>query len=174
MQAFTTFIKIMILGNFLSTIEKLINQANYFSEVHLVVKGTGNKKILSDSFNIEPSEVKINGVSINYKKIYKFQSSPNNVVLYFNFIIETCGKMFFELTDIEEIDLSNFDFSGIRSINNMFHNCTSLKKVGFGNINTSSLSYVEYLFTGCTNLGLIDFSKFDTSRVTSFYCIFNE
>ena len=174
MQAFATFIKIMILGNFLSTIEKLINKANYFSEVHLVVRGTGNKKILSDSFNIEPSEVKINGVSNNCKRTCYIQSGLNNVVLYFNFIIETCEKMFFKLTDIEEIDLSNFDFSGIRSINNMFHNCTSLKKVEFGNINTSSLSYMEYLFAGCTNLGSIDLSKFDTSRVSSFYCIFNE
>ena len=34
----------MILGILLSTIENLINQANFFSEVHLVVKGTGNKK----------------------------------------------------------------------------------------------------------------------------------
>ena len=118
MQAFATFIKIMILGNFLSTIEKLINKVNYFSEVHLVVRGTGNKKILSDSFNIEPSEVKINGVSNNCKKTCNFIKSLNNVVLYFNFKIETCEKMFFKLTDIEEIDLSNFDFSGIRSIKN--------------------------------------------------------
>ena len=164
----------MILGNFLSTIEKLINQTNYFSEVHLLVKGTGDKKILSDFFSIEPSEVKIYGEPKNCKKACNFQRSSNNVVLYFNFLIETCEKMFYKLTDIEEIDLSNFDFSRITSINNMFHNCTNLKKVEFGNINTSSLTYMEYLFAGCTNLESIDLSKFDTSRITSFYCIFNE
>ena len=95
MQAFATFIKIMILGNFLSTIEKLINKANYFSEVHLVIRGTGSKKILSDSFNIEPSEVKINGVSNNCKTTCYIQSCLNNVVLYFNFFNRDLRKNVF-------------------------------------------------------------------------------
>ena len=64
MEIFEIFIKLLISFNFLLTAEKLNDQVNSFSEIHLAVKGTGDIKILNDSFGIEPSEVKIN------KKLY--------------------------------------------------------------------------------------------------------
>ena len=39
--------------------------------------------------------------------------------------------MFFECTDITEIDLSNFDTSKVNLINDMFHGCSSLTSLNF-------------------------------------------
>ena len=82
--------------------------------------------------------------------------------------------MFYELKEVEEIDLSKFDFSGITSTNNMFANCEILKRIEFGNVNIPSLTNMEYMFTGCKNLESIDISKFNTSKVKSLYFVFDE
>ena len=50
--------------------------------------------------------------------------------------------MFERLTNIIEIDLSNFDASNVRTMQYMFYGCSNLEKIEFGNINTSSLEYI--------------------------------
>ena len=145
---------------------------NYFSEIHLKIKGTGNKNILNDIFIFEPSEVKINGILTNCKKVCDFHIVENNVILYVNHSFNTCENMFYLLEDIKEIDLSQFDFSSVTTTKNMFMNCTSLEKIYFGNINTSSLTSMVSMFYGCSNLISIDLSKFNIKKVKSFNCIF--
>ena len=138
-QIIVFLIYILIVLSILKADGKSINFVYFLSEIKLVVKGIGNKNILNYSFIYEPSEVKINGESNNCKKVCSFQNDVNNIVLYFNEIIENCENMFYNLKDIKEIDLSKFDFSNVTSTENMFNNCTLLEKIEFGNINTSSL-----------------------------------
>ena len=47
------FLNMFLLFNFLNTDGKLINLVNCFSEVHLIVVGTGNINILNDAFIFE-------------------------------------------------------------------------------------------------------------------------
>ena len=148
------------------------NLLNYFSEIHLIITGPGNKSILSNSFIFEPNEVKIEGELKNCIKICNFENNEKNAILYFNDNINTCENMFYFLKDIKEIDLSKFDFSTVTSMKNMFRDCTYLEKIEFGNINTSSLTNMELVFQGCQYLQSIDLSKFDTNKVKSFQNIF--
>ena len=93
MKSIALFIFIHIILNILITNEKLIE---YFSsEIKLVIKGSGRKHILNSDFNIEPSEVKIEGISNNCKKICNLEKDTNNVVLYFSTSVHTCENMFY-------------------------------------------------------------------------------
>ena len=81
--------------------------------------------------------------------------------------------MFYDLKNIIEIDLSNFDFSKATSLYSMFAGCSNLEKIEFGKIKTSSLENMGSMFRRCSKLKSIDLSKFDTSKVTNMGYMFN-
>ena len=64
--------------------------------------------------------------------------------------------MFTDLNNIIEIDLSQFDFSRVTTMENMFKGCTSLKNIIFGNINTSKVENMFFTFCNCIELTSID------------------
>ena len=74
--------------------------------------------------------------------------------------------MFQGLSNLVEIDLSNFDASKVTAMNNMLSSCINLEKINFGKINTSSVQRMDYLFSNSAKLSSIDVSNFDTSSVT--------
>ena len=124
----------------------LRNMNVYLSEIKLVIKGQGNHYFLNNNFSPEPSEVIINNeIKDSGIKNYIFEEELNSVVIKFNKSITTCSSMFSGLTNIIEVDLSNFDASKVVNINSMFNNCLNLKRINFGKINTSSVKiYVDY------------------------------
>ena len=139
------------------------------SKIHLVVNGTGNINILSNSFYKEPSEVIVNGVSKGEtcKKICSFEEGENNVTLIFEEQINSLKYIFSGCENIKEIDLSEFDFSNILNMDSMFKQCINLEKINFGNIDTSKVEDMRSLFYNCSKLTSIDVSNFDTSQVTN-------
>ena len=140
----------------------------YFSsEIRLVIYSTGEQKILNSSFNSEPSKVIVNGiVKESCKKSCLFENEINNVTLYYNDSITSCDYMFSELNNIIEIDLSNFDFSYVKTMIGMFRYCMELKTVNLGDINSPSLTRSEDLFFHCEKLESVNISNFNTSSVT--------
>ena len=133
-----------------------------------MILGRENQSFLNDSFYLEPFLVIINGkIKKSCKKFCEFEYEENDVTLYFNKSLQSCEYMFSLLKKIKEIDLSNFDFSGVTSMLDMFRDCNRLEKIEFGNINTSSVLNMEYLFYNCTSLTSINVSNFDTSSVTT-------
>ena len=147
---------------------------NSSSEIHLIINGTESNQILSDSFSYYPSQVLINenpGTCLDFN--CNLDDGLNNVTLIFNENIETCEKMFMNLKNIIEIDLSNFDASHVTNMFSMFLNCENLKNIEFGNFNTSSVNNMYQLFMNCKQITSIDVSSFDTSGVTTFFSIFS-
>jgi len=150
----------------LISIKNIRNLNNYESIIHLVIKGSGNQKLLYSYFYTNPSEVLVNGVKHDScKKTCNLQEDINNVTLIFQNKITSCQNMFRELSNIIEIDLLNFDFSEVNSMCRMFYKCSQLEKINFGNINTSSVIDMQYLFSYCSKINSIDLSNFNTSRV---------
>ena len=100
---FKTFLlKIFLI---LTMIEASIN-----SEIHLVIQGSGKQTLLNNYFSVAPSEVLVNGVKDDScSKTCYLEGDINNITLKFDTQIESCHRMFFELDNIIEIDLSNFD-----------------------------------------------------------------
>ena len=149
------------------------NLNEYFSEIHLVIQGGGNQLLLNNDFDTDPSEVIINGIkNDNCKRTCDFGEGKQNIILRFDNQITSCKNMFKGLTNIIEIDLSNFDVSEVIDMSFMFHSCSTLKKINFGNINTSSLKNMESLFQSCSSLTSVDISNIDTSKVTTILRMF--
>ena len=148
---------------------------NKISEIHLVIQGNGNQNIISDNFNILPSEVLINGIKDeSCQKICNLEGDKNNITLKFESQIETCKDMFKSLNNIIEIDLSYFDTSKVTDISYMLSSCSNLEIINFGNINTSSVEDMSHLFDNCYKLTSIDLSNFDTSKVKNMIGTFHQ
>ena len=133
------------------------------SEIKMIIKGVGEINILNNSFNYDPSDVIVNGESKSEcNKTCEFVDDLNNVTIKFDSKITSCECMFDGMTNIIEIDLSNFDASNVINMNGMFKDCINLKKITFGDINTSLVENMNELFFNCTNLTIIDRLDFDT------------
>ena len=144
-----------------------------FSEIKLVVQGSGEKQILYSGFSVTPSEVLVNGVLMDTpSKTVTLEGDKSNVSLIFNTQIESCYQMFWNCQDIIEIDLSNFDASNVKNMYWMFRDCINLININFKNINTTSVETMRGLFQGCSSLTSIDVSYLDTSKVTTMYYMF--
>lgn len=83
-----------------------------------------------------------------------------------------CKRMFEGCTQLESVDLRNFDISLCTSMFGFFRNCSALKTINFDGINTEFIMNMAYLFKGCESLGSIDLRHFNTSRVINMRCMF--
>ena len=112
-------------------------------------------------------EIYINGVKQNQTKSnYDFNQENNNIKLIFKESIKAAGCLFVECSDINEIDLSNFDSSQVTDMGAMFHGCTSLTSINFKNFKTSNVKSMDDMFSNCILLTSLDLSSFYTPEVT--------
>ena len=144
------------------------------SEINLTIKGNNsNNNVLSNDFAGEPSQILVNGeVNTSCNKMCWLSNGINNVTIRFGTQLESCKNMFKGLTNIIEIDLSNFDASKVKNMFYMFGDCSNLEKIFFGNINTSLVENMGGLFHGLKKMVSIDVSNFDTSSVTNMLQLF--
>ena len=135
-------------------------------------------KVFSENGHVYPNTVYLNDEKKDLqdnKCIYisrKDITETYKVILEWNQLIESTDYLFYNLNNIIEIDLSEFDASKVTSMTYMFQGCGNLENIKFGNINTSSLTNMEGMFSLCYSLYSIDLSSFDTSKVTNMICLF--
>ena len=123
------------------------------------------------------------------------------IVMKWNYTLNSADSMFMELTNLPEIDLSNFDASELISMFRMFYSCTNLKNVIIGknfdsskvtkmdnlfreckslisldlsNLNTISADSMSFMFESCILLEYLNISNFDTSSVTMMTSMFGD
>ena len=82
--------------------------------------------------------------------------------------------MFYGLTNIIEIDFSNFDSSSVTSMLKMFQGCTSLTSINFSNFKTEKVQEMRDIFADCTLLISLDLSSFVTSSARKMENMFYE
>ena len=75
--------------------------------------------------------------------------------------------MFAYLTNIEKLDLSNFDTSNVTTMERAFADCSSLVSLNLTNLITNKVVDMSYMFNSCKSLISIDISGFNTSNVTN-------
>ena len=178
LHLFLTILSIIIL----SKQAKLINA---FSEITLIINGTGKQKILANysanyvdkSYRFKiPDFIYVNNVPQNYKDIYVYNLSKqiNEIrIVWEAYIITNCTYMFYYLGNIIKIDLSKFNSSEVKDMSNMFNLCNNLNSLVLDNFNTSKVVDMKYLFGGCYSLTSINVSSFDTTKVTNMDMMFN-
>ena len=81
-------------------------------------------------------------------------------------------KMFESCTEIETLDLSNFNTSNVTDMSFMFTKCYKLREIkGLNKFNTSNDKNMSFMFYFCSNLVSLDLSNFNTSNVTDTTCM---
>ena len=195
----------IILPLFLSVnITRHLNDESNQNEIRLTIEGI-NLEILSDKFNEIPAEVLLNDIKVNLsgRKIlneYDNIRFINNVTLRWNRTFANCSYMFYNLTNITNVDLTKFNFSKVTStvmlfahcknlqtiifpdninittiqnMNSMFYNCINLKSLDLSSFRTTSLGNINSLFSGCNSLTFLDLSNWDFKNVQFSKNIFN-
>ena len=178
------YMKLFILINLFYQILS-IKKTNFleinFSNITLKLKGIGQHQIMGDLREnyaflkaYYPNYIYINGEIqniVNYS--YYFNQTDNLVQLVWNDAINFTKYMFYDCTNIIEIDLSNFDSSKVTDMYYMFANCRSLTSINFSNIKTSQVTSMGCLFWNCSSMTSFNLSDFDTSKVTSMASMFS-
>ena len=167
-------IMINLIGLISSKRNKLYKRRNLYlsNEIRIKIEGTESQEIfssLSNLINNPPSTVLLNGnpVVLDENKITNLIEEENNITMIWENKLNNCDYMFYELENLLEVDLSNFDASEVITMNNMFEYCYNLISINLGNINTPKLKEISCLFEECHSLLYLDLSSFNTSSVIS-------
>lgn len=84
-----------------------------------------------------------------------------------------CADFVSYCTSLEEIDLSQFDFSQATHLIAFFSQCENLKNINFGtSFDTQNVVTMGGMFDGCSALKSIDLSHFDTRNVEDMAIMF--
>ena len=170
------FIKYILILNVLNNIfsKNVISLIKFdSSKIILTIKRSGDIMIFSSETNFfkteyYPDEVTINGATqeiVNHT--YTFSEINNKVELKWINSIDDTSHMFRSCSDIDEIDLSNFDNSQVTNMAFMFYSCQYLTSINFNNIVTSKVKHMNNMFIHCSRLASLDLSKFNTQNVES-------
>ena len=162
---------IMIIPSFLSK-QKKVKSFNPDNEITIIIKGTGEQRILVDK-TVIPNQIYLNNISLPVNRIlYNLTLEINTIRMIWETPFSDCNSMFYYLGNIIEIDLSNFDSSQVTDMAGMFHGCHSLTSINFSNMNTTLVTSFQYMFFECYNIKALDLRSFDTSSVTTMFQMF--
>ena len=78
------------------------------------------------------------------------------------------SSMFKSCSELEYLDLSNFDTSNVTDIKEMFSGCNRLKEIkGLNHFNTTKVEDMSFMFESCFELECLDLSNFNTINVSN-------
>ena len=169
-------ISTIIIVNLFKRHNTQIRQFESLNEIIIKIKGKGTQNILNSEYIYRPTEIIVDGdiYSMNEEnQINNLEKEENIIKLKWIEKITDCNYMFYNLTNISEIDLSNFDISEVTSMDHMFSNCINVKKIIINNtFSTFKLREMSSMFSYCESLITLDLTGLDTSLVTSMSFLF--
>ena len=167
----------IIICSFLLYIQSVYSKLfyNHLAEykINLIINGTGNQKILSDKYyGVLPDEILVNNIipaDTGYNLAYNLYYLVNEISLIWDprlTSFKSLTKMFYNMSNILEVDLSNFDSSNVERMDYMFYNCTSLTSINFNNkFKTNNVNNMHSMFSGCISLFSLDLNNFVYSKI---------
>ena len=164
----STIMRCIIFFLCLMNFGKSFNKIQFnMSTITLKIKNPGKSAIYNQDFNPKPDKIILNGNDIGNQNEYNFIYSDNNIELIWNSNNPTnCKYLFKGCSNINEINLSGFSFSGIVDTAEMFWGCDSLTFIDLTDFDTSNVVSMEFMFYNCKSLTSIKLSsKFQTSNV---------
>ena len=150
-----------------------IRKLSYDLSINLKIFGGYKINVINQ--NYIPDRIFINGNESNIDKYGRITTETEEiylVTLEWDEKKTNYDKLFENVERVMEIDLSNFDTTGVTSMNKMFFNCLSLNYINFTNIDTSSVISMNSMFEKCQGLFSIDLSNFDTRKVETMKYMF--
>ena len=146
------------------------NKINLSNEIKIKIIGIGPQNILNQEYLEKPKQILVNGTPADIdieNKISNLLNGENTIIMKWDNKLIDCKSMFQNLTNIIEVDLTNFDSSEVTTMEKMFYLCINLKKIIFNGINTSNVKNMASMFAKCKSLETLDLSNFITSSVTT-------
>ena len=168
-------IKIMFIQIFLFLLPKIF--CNY---INMKFNGTGKEEYFINQIEESkcPNKIIIDGRLIPYSTCkYKIPSKIITIEINLENKISNYYRMFSDISNIIEIDLSKLNTSNIKNMSYMFENCKSLIFANLSNIDISPEINLDYMFSNCTLLKQIDLtnvnniSKINNNKNIFFNCI---
>ena len=83
------------------------------------------------------------------------------------------SSLFYQFSNVTDIDLSNASTVGVTDMSFMFGYCSKLKTLHVSGFDTSGVTDIHSMFFNCFELESLDLSGFDTSKVTDMTSLFN-
>jgi len=165
------FILIKIVSNspFISKNIKYYGYSHSY-EITIKVNGAGTQKILDRDGIYCPNSVTIDGNSINIdENNCTFINIDDTLIdkpikISWNAGFTSLHGLFNNLTNLIEVDLSNYDTSSVISMNSMFYECRSITSINLEKLNTSSLENIGLMFNCCSSLLKLNLSFFNTRK----------
>jgi len=100
-------------------------------------------------------------------------SSLTNIKLPKDSIIKgKIDNMFNGCASLTSLDIINFDFSSVISMENLFHDCRSLTSLDLSNIDATNVIKTSYMFYGCESLRYLNLTDFKTLSIKSIDSMF--
>ena len=153
-----------------------------FGNIMIKISGTGQQPIIGENYPYCPDLVYL-GDTLLYTKTttnaddcqkvnITSTTTTNTLTLKWNTHVDSLQGIFADLTNLLEVDFSQYDSSTILHMTDMFYGCLSLSSVNFDNLNTSLVEDMTSMFANCYSLLELDLSSFDTSKVTNMSFVF--
>jgi surface protein len=115
-----------------------------------------------------PDQIIIDGILIPYSTCkYKFPNKIVTIGINWEKNITNFYRMFSDISNLKEIDLSGFNTSLVENMAYMFENCKSLIFANLSNVNINSVSNMQYMFSNCISLNSIDLTNVDIARISN-------
>ncbi len=119
--------------------------------------------------------IKLNTDSSNLFAKFKNVTEIEGIENLYTSSVTNMNNMFYNCSQLQELDLSSFDTSSVTDMISMFANMSNLQTLNFGeNFDTRSVTTMSYMFYNCRQIQELDLSNFDTGSVTAMSSMFRE
>ena len=158
------------------TYTKYLTKVKQFGELSAISYGFSKCKSLTEvsGENLVTSKAfeKVTDMSCMF---YNCSNLTNLDVSGFNTSkVTNMEAMFSDCRNLTNLDVSGFDTSKVTNMAVMFSYCSNLTNLDVNNFNTSNVTKMGSVFSGCSQLTSLNISKFNTSKVTDMsYMFFN-
>lgn len=82
--------------------------------------------------------------------------------------------MFYNCSNLTELNANSWDTTKVTNISNMFYDCSSLDTLSISEWNTSNVAKMNRAFSSCSKLLTIDINDWDVSNVTDTSSMFSK
>ena len=91
------------------------------------------------------------------------------ITININFFVKvnSLEKLFENISQLKEVNFSNFDMSEVTNLNSIFSGCSSLENVSFYGVDSRNLQTINFLFKNCINLKNVDLSPLNILNVVT-------
>ena len=148
----------------LKALETATNKVEHFKKSTVAPATSMNSKNIED----EESDYEIKLWLDPTNKTAYYYAEPEKVYLNMNMKL-----MFYGISNLITLNLSNFDTSKVTDMEYMFSNMTNLTSLNLSSFDTSKVMNMYSMFSGMTNLTTLNLSNFDTSKVMNMYGMFS-